>query len=72
MEHWAKRVTVLYFAIFTLFCFTLKVNPMTPSVHKMVKHILKISQNLLQHFLLAFDHLIEIRPYRMKHQVHKK
>ena len=35
------------------------INPMTPGVHTMVKHTLKILKQMLQDFQIVFDHFLE-------------
>ena len=47
----------------------LKANPITPSVQKMVKHTLKILQQLLQGFEREFDHLVETSRYKFNGNV---
>ena len=39
---------------------------MMPSVNKMVKHMLKISEQMLQDFWRLFDHSVETRLCRVK------
>ena len=43
--------------------------PLTPSVHKLVKHTFKILQHLLQDFERVFDHFFDTWRYKVNDTV---
>ena len=55
MSFWILAVSLLHSQL----------NPLTSDVHKMIKHFLKILQQMLQDFGRMFDHFVDIRQYRV-------